>query len=55
MRYNTSIMQLTYGAEYRTYNETEIEFWKKNYYLIWNLHEVLTGNYAAVINEKYGI
>lgn len=29
MRHNTSIMQLTCGAEYRTYNETEIEFWKK--------------------------
>lgn len=52
MRNNTSIMPLTCGAAYRTYNETEIEFWKKNYYLIWNLHEVLTGNYAAVINEK---
>lgn len=54
MRHNTSIMRLTCGAEYRTYNETEIEF-EKNYYLIWNLHGVLTGNYAAVINEKYGI
>lgn len=52
MRHKTSIIQLTYGAKYRTYNETEIEFWKKNYYLIWHLHEVLTGNYAVVINEK---